>query len=297
MAGDWIKIQHVTIDKPEVMQIAAELSISIEAAFGHVFRLWVWCDQQSLNGDIGSVTLLSLNHVARCHGLAEAMQKVGWLQAENGEVTIPNFNRHNGQSAKKRAVSVKTSRKNREKKRDTENVTLVSPEKRREELTTKKEIEKERKPKIDTSRGTRLPQSWSLPPDWRQWAEDFCAQNNKPLDVDLEADKFMDYWCAATGRQAAKKNWQATWRNWIRNAKYQTNTQQAVSNAARRNEIHRQVNERLYREAVAAEVDSGVDRETETAVHEPVDCSGRRGSNTDRSDSPGMVGSVVRLYR
>jgi hypothetical protein len=33
-----------------------------------------------------------------------------------------------------------------------------------------------------------------------------------------EAAKFRDYWVSKSGRDAAKLDWEATWRNWIRNS-------------------------------------------------------------------------------
>lgn len=36
--------------------------------------------------------------------------------------------------------------------------------------------------------------------------------------VALELEKFRDYWTAKSGRDAAKLDWPATWRNWMRNA-------------------------------------------------------------------------------
>lgn len=36
--------------------------------------------------------------------------------------------------------------------------------------------------------------------------------------VRREADKFRDYWHGASGKTAAKLDWQATWRNWVRKA-------------------------------------------------------------------------------
>jgi len=40
--------------------------------------------------------------------------------------------------------------------------------------------------------------------------------------VRLEAEKFADHWHAKTGQNATKADWQATWRNWCRNAKQTT---------------------------------------------------------------------------
>ena len=44
--------------------------------------------------------------------------------------------------------------------------------------------------------------------------------------VRSEADKFRDHWHGKAGRDATKADWQATWRNWCRNAR---TPQQAAS--------------------------------------------------------------------
>jgi uncharacterized protein YdaU (DUF1376 family) len=64
-------------------------------------------------------------------------------------------------------------------------------------------------------RGTRLPDDWNLPPDLRQWALD---QGLSPATIDREAATFADYWHARPGKDAAKLDWAATWRNWCRRA-------------------------------------------------------------------------------
>ncbi|RPA65781.1 hypothetical protein EF294_03325 [Gordonia oryzae] len=64
-------------------------------------------------------------------------------------------------------------------------------------------------------RGTRLPEGWM--PDQSVIAQ---MRQERP-DVDLQAEhrKFADHWKAATGKNATKRDWDATWRNWIRNAR------------------------------------------------------------------------------
>ena len=62
-------------------------------------------------------------------------------------------------------------------------------------------------------RGTALSADWELPDDWRAWAE---AQR-PDLDVLLVADAFRDFWIAKPGKDGRKSDWQATWRNWVRN--------------------------------------------------------------------------------
>lgn len=69
-----------------------------------------------------------------------------------------------------------------------------------------------------TSRGTRLPKDWTLPADWLAW-----ALNDRPefptATMEREGQKFADHWRAATGKNATKLDWFATWRNWVRNAR------------------------------------------------------------------------------
>lgn len=64
------------------------------------------------------------------------------------------------------------------------------------------------------TRASRLSEDWSLPDDWFQWALD---EGWRPEAATVEADKFRDYWISKAGKDAAKLNWKATWRNWMRN--------------------------------------------------------------------------------
>jgi hypothetical protein len=117
MAGDWIKVEHVTPDKPEIYQIAGLLNVTPEDAFGRCMRIWIWADQQSLNGHAINVTFVTLSSIARHASFAEALANVGWL-VDNGDgtVTFPNFENHNGETAKKRAVDNKRQKNHRDKK-------------------------------------------------------------------------------------------------------------------------------------------------------------------------------------
>jgi hypothetical protein len=74
-------------------------------------------------------------------------------------------------------------------------------------------VQAEKPPKPDTARGSRLPTGWELPDDWKTWAELECPV----LNVPRESLKFRDYWHGKPGAAGRKVDWQATWRNWIRN--------------------------------------------------------------------------------
>ena len=65
-------------------------------------------------------------------------------------------------------------------------------------------------------RGKRLPLDWTLPDVWLQWSR-VSYVNSSEADIRLEAEKFRDFWHAKAGKDAAKLDWEATWRNWCRN--------------------------------------------------------------------------------
>lgn len=66
------------------------------------------------------------------------------------------------------------------------------------------------------AKGSRIPTDWQLPKSWGEWA--MAEKGLSAEQVRTEADKFADYWRAKPGKDATKLDWQATWRNWIRNA-------------------------------------------------------------------------------
>lgn len=76
-------------------------------------------------------------------------------------------------------------------------------------------------------RGTRLPDDWTLPAEWRNWA----AQQRPDLDPGVTADAFADYWHAQPGVKGRKVDWLATWRNWVRNQRGTPGTAAAASPA------------------------------------------------------------------
>lgn len=145
MAGDWIKMEHTTPDKPEVVRMAAHLGIDQDAVVGKLARVWIWADQNSLDGNALTVTDAFLDRVTACPGFAGALREVGWLSGRQGLLTIPNFDRHNGQTAKARAVTNRRVSRHRAKSEsNAASVTHVTPmtlqkplpEKRREEENT-----------------------------------------------------------------------------------------------------------------------------------------------------------------
>lgn len=107
MAGDWLKIERALPDKPEVWAIAAALDIDPDAVVGKLLRVWSWFDEQTESGNAPSVTKMLLDRRVGVTGFCDAMIQTGWMGDDAETITLPNFDRHNGKTAKNRAVTAK----------------------------------------------------------------------------------------------------------------------------------------------------------------------------------------------
>ena len=141
MAGDWLKIELSTPDKPEVWAIATERSIDPDAVVGKLLRVWAWFDQHSEKGNAPSVTKALLNRLVGVSGFCDSLINAGWMIESDEVISLPNFDRHNGNTGKSRSLTARRVSKHKEKTRGNDSsVTLPLPreEKRREE---KKEVQ------------------------------------------------------------------------------------------------------------------------------------------------------------
>lgn len=108
MAGDWIKMEVSTPDKPEVLAIAARMGWDDpDYVVGKLFRVWRWFDQHTTDGNADGVTVALLDRIAGVSGFAEAMANVGWLDASESGISLPRFEKHCGRTAKERAQTAK----------------------------------------------------------------------------------------------------------------------------------------------------------------------------------------------
>lgn len=62
----------------------------------------------------------------------------------------------------------------------------------------------------------------TLPLDWQPTAQDVSYAIDHGLEdrrLDDEVERFRNYWTAKAGAGATKRDWHATWRNWVLNSK------------------------------------------------------------------------------
>ncbi len=170
MASSWIKVEVITPDKPEIFQIAEILNIDPDAVLGKLVRIWAWADQQTIDGNAGSVTRGVLDRISFITGFADALIAVGWLACEDGKMFLPNFDRHNGESSKKRALTNRRVAEHR--KRDTKNVTHTALQKALPEEEEEEDIKDINPP--NPPRGKREKKPYPYPSQlnvtaWEEW--------------------------------------------------------------------------------------------------------------------------------
>jgi hypothetical protein len=174
MASSWIKVEVITPDKPEIFQIAEIMNIDPDAVLGKLVRIWAWADQQTVDGNAGSVTKGVLDRIAFITGFADALIAVGWLAYDGNKLILPNFERHNGESSKKRALTNRRVAAHR--KNETQKVTLAALQKALPEEEEEEEEEEEVKDNIPPNppRGREPKKSYPYPEQlnaeaWDEW--------------------------------------------------------------------------------------------------------------------------------
>ena len=113
MAGDWIKFETVTPDKPEVYDMAGLLNLDPDAVVGKLLRAWIWFDQHSKDGHAPVTVETLVDRQVGVSGFVEGMVKVGWVLRSGKQIRLANFDRHNGQTAKERALNQRRKAKSR----------------------------------------------------------------------------------------------------------------------------------------------------------------------------------------
>jgi hypothetical protein len=211
----WIKLETHIFDKLEVFTIAEDLGIDADAVVGKLCRIWSWFDLNTVDGVTPGVTESLLDRYCGIAGFCKSMIKVGWMGKNDAGLFLPNYDRHNSQTAKDRALTAKRVSKHRKKELSNaecnakSNAQSLSQSLDREDKI-REDIKVSKSPK-----GTRWEKGFALPDEWIE----FCNKERKDLSVSKVFEEFTDYWVSVPGQKGVKLDWSATWRNWIRNQK------------------------------------------------------------------------------
>jgi hypothetical protein len=103
MAGFWIKMRTNLRDDPKVLRIAANLKKDRRFVIGCLFELWAMADEHSRDGSLQGLTPKILDKQVGIVGFSQQLVAIGWIVFNEQGASVPRFEEHNGQSAKRRA--------------------------------------------------------------------------------------------------------------------------------------------------------------------------------------------------
>lgn len=103
-AGMWIEWEKGLPGKPEIGRIARMLGVTRLHAAAACMEVWSWAEEQTETGII-SISPEEISDAVRIPKIGEAMLAAEWLVQVPGGLAFPNWDRHNGQPAKRRALN------------------------------------------------------------------------------------------------------------------------------------------------------------------------------------------------
>jgi DNA replication protein DnaT len=106
----WIKVETHTPDKAEIRHIARLCHCTKAEAFLGFFRVYVWLDEQTENGQVNFFARQDADDLAGLNGFGAALEEVGWITFGQTGAVVSNWERHNGQSAKRRCLDAERKR-------------------------------------------------------------------------------------------------------------------------------------------------------------------------------------------
>ena len=110
----WIKMNTDLSGDPSVLLMADELKIKEQFVVGLLHEFWSWADRHTADGFISGATASWIDKRVGHKGFGCALESAGWINFSSDGAMIPNFHRHNGESAKARIREAEKKRKQRQ---------------------------------------------------------------------------------------------------------------------------------------------------------------------------------------
>ncbi|WP_225856695.1 hypothetical protein [Achromobacter xylosoxidans] len=226
MAADWIKMRVDLPTHPKVVRIASACKADRLRVVGGLLSVWGLFDAHSVDGQLEGYTPDVLDETIGFPGFSVAMIGVGWLEFDGFSLWMPQFEEHNGQSAKKRAQDADRKRNDRNSSASQADKKRTREEKNREE-EKKKDPPISPKPETDKARAAAAITAIDLQARGveLQVAADFLAlRAKKRAPVTATALAGLEREAAAAGmtlndalRTASERGWQGFKAEWVRN--------------------------------------------------------------------------------
>lgn len=209
-------MRHDLAEDPAVIGIASKLALGTDAIVGKLHRLWSWADRQTEDGRVRNVSRDWVDNYVSVHGFADAMCSEKWLVCDvNGGIKFPNFDRHNGESAKRRDAETLRKRDYRERNKPVRKVS----QKNRDKSGTKSALEKSREEKSNTTSLRSVdsaPASRQCPASFELTTERFEYAVAQGLTVEATGEEFEVF--TDHRYRTPRTKWDLAWKAWVRKA-------------------------------------------------------------------------------
>ncbi|MFV8904561.1 DNA replication domain protein [Serratia fonticola] len=178
MAGDWIKMRSDLHTHPKIVRMASALKADRLRIIGALHATWCLFDVHSIDGLLDGYSSETLNDMIGFPGFAQAMISVGWLSDEHEHLSMPRFDEHNGQSAKRRAQEASRKREARRASATDADKLQTREEKRREDINKDPPLT----PPKPKKAGYAYPAELNAPAwdEWKQYRRDLKLKAYAP---------------------------------------------------------------------------------------------------------------------
>jgi len=199
-----------------------------ELAPVYLIRLWSHCQNRKA-WVFENMPTLALKGVCHFKGDAEAFEQAlvtsGFIERDGASVRVMGWDEYNASLIANWENGKKGGRPPKQKNpTETHGLTKENPNGTQEQPVgnpiREEKIGEEKTLNVSGSskaeaRASRLPNNWEATDEQLS----FCRKERPDLDAFVVASRFRDYWVAVAGAKGRKLDWDATWRNWVRNEK------------------------------------------------------------------------------
>jgi len=203
----WIKMRTNLHRHPKVVTLALRLSVTPVTVVGALHALWSLADEYAVGNVLPLYTDAVVDNTVRIDGFCKALEVVEWIKIlEDGGLQLPNYEEHNGLSAKSRAQANRRVTKHRFNC-NADTVTKPLPDKIR--------LDKSTVPSCTLPNG-EIAKRFKPPTSSEVAAEGFALNLFAG-----ESGRFFDHFTSngwRVGGRGPMKDWKAALRNWQRNA-------------------------------------------------------------------------------
>jgi len=106
--SSWIKFRTSLLNHPKVVRIASAICPHdvrrMSVTIGAILHIWAMADTHADGECLPNMSIEALDLLLGVPGFAKAMVDVGWLEERDGSLYLPNYQEHNGPTAKRRAL-------------------------------------------------------------------------------------------------------------------------------------------------------------------------------------------------